>query len=82
MSGRNHAAAAKAFKMPERFGFGLEKRTIIAEKLNYDSNLSQCSHKWLKREQTAQTLTDEGKTVWECHNCKNIVATYDWEDPK
>lgn len=81
MSTSNHPAADKAFRMPESFDFGLEQRTIIARKINYDSSVSQCCHKWFKLEKTAQTLSGEGKTVWECRDCKEISTTYDWETP-
>ena len=81
MSTRNNSTAAKAFRMPESFDFGLEKRTIVAKKLQYDSDMSQCCHKWFKRDETAQTVSEEGKTVWECHDCKKVATSYDWENP-
>ena len=83
MSTSDRSSASKVVQIPDKFGFGLEKRstTIDARKIHYESDEVLCEHKWIKCVKEFQTLTAEGKVVWECNDCKKIHTTYDWEQP-
>lgn len=79
MSLPNRSPAAKGFRMPEEFSFGLEERSeLTAIKLELD-DYSDCEHNWFPRDDSKQTLRHEGKTVLECRGCKRSVAVYDWK---
>lgn len=82
MSPSDRSSTAKGFQMPDEFSFGLEERgtTLGAIKLELDDDeYSHCSHEWFKRDDSAQTLAHEGKTILECRGCNRTVAVYDWK---
>jgi hypothetical protein len=82
MSSSNQSPAKKVVQLPDQFEFGMEKRdTITASKINYDSDSAECGHKWYQRAREFQTLADEGKTIWECNDCRKVSITYEWEKP-
>ncbi len=80
MSTRYPSSAASKFEMPESFSFGLEERseTLNAVKLEINDG-SDCSHNWLIREASLQTLQKEGKTILKCSHCERTTAVYDWK---
>jgi len=80
MSTRYPSSAARKYQMPETFSFGLEERpeTVHAVKLDIDAD-PDCSHNWLVREDSHQTLSHEGKTILKCSDCNRTAAVYDWK---
>lgn len=81
MSNADHSSAARGFQIPDTFSFGLEERapTLQAIKLEINDDASDCDHQWFERDDSAQTLRHEGKTVLECRDCKRTIAVYDWK---
>ncbi len=82
MSLPDRSSNAKGFQMPDEFSFGLEERTTTVGAIKIeldDDDDTACIHEWYKRDDSAQTLAHEGKTILECRKCGRTVAVYDWK---
>jgi len=91
MSTGSSKKGSNVYVMPDRFSFGLENRKAVQPEFESSEALpvkppehgasAQCTHAWEELPGELQTLEEEGKTIWKCHNCGRVTNTYSWDKP-
>jgi hypothetical protein len=57
------------------------EQSVKTQQITADYLNPNCDHGWSKLAKERQTMESEGKTIWQCDSCKEIVITYDWQKP-